>query len=36
VDRKEIAYENMDWVYVAQARVQCRALVNAVLNLGVP
>jgi hypothetical protein len=33
---KEIVYENMDWVQVAQDDVQWRTLANTVMNLRVP
>jgi hypothetical protein len=33
---REIGWNGMDWIYVAQNRVRWRALVNAVVNLRVP
>jgi hypothetical protein len=33
---KDIGCRNVDWIHVAQDRDQCRALVNAVMNLQVP
>jgi hypothetical protein len=36
MDYKEIEYEVMDWIHLAQDRVQLRALVNPVMNLRVP
>jgi hypothetical protein len=33
---KEIGYEDVDWVYLAQDRVQWRALWNTVMNHRVP
>jgi hypothetical protein len=32
MDRREIGWDGMDWVYVAQDRNQCKALVNTVMN----
>jgi len=36
MDTKEIGAEVMDWIYLAQDRVQRRALVNTVMNLRLP
>jgi hypothetical protein len=36
VDLREIGWDGMDWVDVAQDRDQWRALVNTVMNLKVP
>jgi hypothetical protein len=36
MDLREIGWDGMDWINVAQDRDQCRALVNAVMNLWVP
>jgi len=33
MDPKEIRYEGMDWIHVAQNRDQWRALVNTVINV---
>jgi hypothetical protein len=33
---KEIRYEDVDWIHLAQDRDQCRALGNTVMNLRVP
>jgi hypothetical protein len=33
---REIGWGCMDWIDMAQERYQWRALVNAVMNLGVP
>jgi hypothetical protein len=33
---KEIGWEDMDWIHVAQDRNQWLALVNTVMNLRVP
>jgi hypothetical protein len=31
---REIGWDGMDWIYLAQDRNQWRALVNTVMNLG--
>jgi hypothetical protein len=36
MDLREIGWEGMDWIYVAQDRDQWTALVNTVMNLQVP
>jgi hypothetical protein len=36
MDLKEIKWDGMDWINLAQNRKQWRALVNTVLNLRVP
>jgi hypothetical protein len=36
IDLREIGWNVMDWIYLAQDRDQWRALVNTVMNLGVP
>jgi hypothetical protein len=36
MDLREIGWDGMDWIYLAQDRYQWRALVNMVMNLGVP
>jgi hypothetical protein len=36
IDLREIEWDGMDWVDLAQDRDQCRALVNTVMNLRVP
>jgi hypothetical protein len=36
INLKEIGCEGVDWIHLAQDRDQWRALVNAVMNLGVP
>jgi hypothetical protein len=33
---KEILFEFVEWIQLAQDRAQWRALVNTLLNLGVP
>jgi hypothetical protein len=35
-DLREIGWDGMDWIDLAQGRDQWRALVNAVMNLRVP
>jgi hypothetical protein len=34
IDLREIGWDGMVWIDVAQDRDQCRALVNTVMNLG--
>jgi hypothetical protein len=36
MDLREIGWGGMDWIDLAQDRDQWRALVNTVMNLGVP
>jgi len=36
MDRREIGWEGVDWVHVAQDRDRWRSLVNTVINLRVP
>jgi hypothetical protein len=36
MDLREIGWDGVDWMYMAQDRDQWRALVNTVLNLPVP
>jgi hypothetical protein len=36
MDFREIGWDGMDWIDLVQDRDQCRALVNAVMNLRVP
>jgi hypothetical protein len=36
MDFREIVWDGMDWIYVAQDRDQWRAPVNTVMNLQVP
>jgi hypothetical protein len=36
MDLKEIRWDGVDWIYMAQDRNQWRALVTTILNLRVP
>jgi hypothetical protein len=36
MDLKEIGLGDVDWIYLAQDRDRCRAVVNTVMNLLVP
>jgi hypothetical protein len=36
MDVREIGWDGMDWIHLAQDRDQWRALVNTVMNLQVP
>jgi hypothetical protein len=36
MDLREIGWDGMDWIYLAQDRDQWRALVNTAMNLRVP
>jgi hypothetical protein len=36
MDLREIGWDGVDWIYLAQDRDQWRALVNTVTNLRVP
>jgi hypothetical protein len=36
MDLREIGWDGMNWIDMAEDRDQWRALVNAVMNLGVP
>jgi hypothetical protein len=36
IDLREIGWDGMDWIDLAQDRDQWRALVNTVMNLRVP
>jgi hypothetical protein len=36
MDLREIGWDGMDWIYLAQDRDQWRALVNTVMNVRVP
>jgi hypothetical protein len=36
LDLREIGWDGMDWIDLAQYRVQWRALVNATMNLRIP
>jgi hypothetical protein len=36
MDVREIGWEGVDWIHLAQDKDQWRALVNTVINVGVP
>jgi hypothetical protein len=36
IDLREIGWDGVDWIHLAQDRDQWRALVNTVMNLRVP
>jgi hypothetical protein len=36
MDLKDMKYEGVDWIHVAEDRDQWRALVNTVINIRVP
>jgi hypothetical protein len=36
MDLREIGWDDMDWIHVAQDRDQWRALVNTVIHLRIP
>jgi hypothetical protein len=36
IDLREIGWDGLDWIYLAQDRDQWRALVNTIMNLLVP
>jgi hypothetical protein len=36
MDLREIGCEGVDWIVLAQCKVQCRASVNMVTNLRIP
>jgi hypothetical protein len=36
MDLRETGWDGIDWIHLAQDRGRCRALVNTVMNLGVP
>jgi hypothetical protein len=36
MDLREIEWDGMDWIYLAQDRDQWRTLVNTVMKLGFP
>jgi hypothetical protein len=36
IDLREIGWDGMDWIHLAQDRDQWKALVNTVMNLQVP
>jgi hypothetical protein len=36
MDLREIGWESMNWIHLAQARNQWQSLVNTVMNIRVP
>jgi hypothetical protein len=36
MDLREIGWDGMDWIYLAQDKDKWRALVNKIMNLRVP
>jgi hypothetical protein len=36
INLREIGWDGMDWIYLAQDRDQWRALVNTIMNLWIP
>jgi hypothetical protein len=36
MDLREIGWDDIDWIYVAQVKDKWRVLVNTVMNLRVP
>jgi hypothetical protein len=36
MDLREVGWDGMDWIYLAQDRYRWRALVKAIMNLRVP
>jgi hypothetical protein len=36
IDHKEVGLESLEWINLAQDRDLCRAVVNTVMNLGIP
>jgi hypothetical protein len=36
MDLREVGWEGMDWIDLAQDRDTCQAVVNAVMNIWVP
>jgi len=36
IDLREIGWKGVDWIHLTQDREQWRAVVNTVMNLGVP
>jgi hypothetical protein len=36
INLREIGWDGVDWIHMAQGRDQCRAVVNTVLNIRVP
>jgi hypothetical protein len=35
IDLKAVGWEGMDWIFLAQQRVKCQAVVSTVMNLQV-
>jgi hypothetical protein len=36
MDIKEMGSDKVEWIHLAQDRVECQALVNTVMNIRVP
>jgi hypothetical protein len=36
MDFREIGWDGVDWIHLVQDRDRCRAVMNTVMNLGIP